>query len=95
MQQELNPVAEYLADHTKELAEMAKTARLDALAASWRWRNSKRAWWRDLLLYKWPLMLVHRRASQCPLNLRFERGPNNEARDRIQVASLRDLRQIF
>jgi hypothetical protein len=34
MQQELNPVAEYLADHTKELAEMAKTARLDALAAS-------------------------------------------------------------
>jgi hypothetical protein len=32
MQQELNPVAEYLADHTRELAEMAKAARLDALA---------------------------------------------------------------
>jgi hypothetical protein len=32
MQQEENPVAEYIADIIKQLAEMAKAARLDALS---------------------------------------------------------------
>jgi hypothetical protein len=35
------------------------------------------------------------RPAQSPLELRFQRGPQNEMGHRVQIASLRDLRQVL